>query len=170
MSTIPDDWFCSFPFNHLKEYSNSKGGNPYDNPSMLSPSSYILAPVNNNPPHVPPLVPSNSPPSVVNDSWPHMTTWNHPEQVTPYTAWRTPEYHHTVNGHVDISLLPTFDKVAAGISKRLDFIGCDNISNDLYLTTATKLLTIEVIHHIEIGRAKMFMICNECSGHRVCQK
>ena len=56
------------------------------------------------------------------------------------------------------------------ISKRLGFIGCDDISNDLYLTTAAKLLTFQVIHHIEIGRAKMFMICNECSGHRVCQK
>ena len=92
------------------------------------------------------------------------------EQLTPSTADATNEHLSDVNGHVDIALNQTIYNLVAGITRRLDFIGYDDISNDEYLTTATKFLTIKDIHHIEMGRAKMFMVCQECSSHRVCQK
>ena len=108
--------------------------------------------------------------TIFNISQSTVPTSDYVDQLTPSTTDATNEHLSAVNGHVDIALLPTINNLIAGISRRLDFIGYDDISNDEYLTTAAKLLTIKDIHHIEMGRAKMFMVCQECSSHRVCRK
>jgi len=74
------------------------------------------------------------------------------------------------DAHVDISLLPLLEKVVAGVTKRIDFIGNGDISNDDYLTLAAKMLTMHNINRIEIGNGKVFIICKDCSEYRVCRK
>ena len=71
------------------------------------------------------------------------------EQVSPSTADATTaaEHNSSVNVHVNIALFLTINSIVAGIPRRLDFIGYYDISNDAYLTTAAKLLTIKDIYH-----------------------
>ena len=168
--SIPDNHFQSFQLMYLKKYmksndDNDTPSNPLPNGTTPSLSSPALAPTNINPLHVLPLTPNSSTPA--NPSQSSVPTSTYVEQVTPSTEYATTEHLSPVNGHVDIALLLTINNIVAGISRRLDSIGYDNISNNSYFTTATKLLTIKDIHHIEMDRAKMFMVCQEYSGHRV---
>ena len=54
------------------------------------------------------------------------------DQVTPSTADATTntEQISPINGHVDIALLATINNIVVGVSRRLNFIGYDDTSND----------------------------------------
>ena len=134
-------------------------------PTSPNPTNTTVTPAQPQP-HLatPPFLSTN-----FNVSQSTVPTSDYTEQLTPSTAYATNEHLSPVNGHVDIALLPTINNLIAGISGRLDLIGYDDISSDEYFTTAAKLLTIKYIRHIEMGRAEIFIICQECSSHRVCK-
>ncbi|KAL7554136.1 hypothetical protein ACHAWF_017538, partial [Thalassiosira exigua] len=68
------------------------------------------------------------------------------------------------------SLLPSESAIATAISARLKDINDSMILDDRILAEAAGLMSMKECFAVELATSKVFLVCKECTAHRVCRK
>ena len=70
----------------------------------------------------------------------------------------------------ETSIVPSEKYIKKTVKDRLKKIEKSDIPTDEVLSTSAKLMQVTNCYKLNIGGSEMFMVCTECSEHRICQK